>query len=126
MSDMFENTKLLVSCYETNCKKYLQKMKEERKKMFIESNELYDDYKSKKIIKKEYHKKANEIQKKYLNSNGKLQHIKCSLDKCYDLSKIQLDLLVKRMNMSTTNKKYNINDYNRIMLLNEKFILKNQ
>ncbi len=112
MSDI-DYIQQLVSCYETKCAKFQKKMKQERDKLFMISSKLYEDYKNKKISKKEFLKKGIDAENNYLNSRGHLQHIKCCLDNCYDLTKIKIDKIAKKNDY-----KYDVNDYNKIMLLN--------
>jgi hypothetical protein len=109
----------LVSCYQKKCKKYQKKMADERSKLFIISNKLFEDYNNKKITKKEFLKLGKESEKKYLNSVGHLDHVKCSLDKCYDLTKAKLDVMAKKINYDIKNDvKYDVNYHNKILLLN--------
>jgi hypothetical protein len=119
MNNNFENIRKLVSCYQKKCAKYQNKMKQERDKIFAISNKLIEDFKNNKISKKEFLKLGKEAEKKYLNSVGHLQHIKCTIDNCYDLTKLKIDNIAKKNNYKKENlNKYNEEYYNKIMLLN--------
>ena len=119
MNNDFENIQKLVSCYQKKCAKYLKKMKQERDKVFVIGNKLTEDFKNNKISKKEFLKLGKEAEIKYLNSVGHLEHIKCSIDNCYDLTKMKIDYIAKKNNLKKEKlNKYNENYYNKIMLLN--------
>ena len=108
----------LVTCYQNKCAKYQKKMKQERDKVFIIGNKLTEDFKNNKISKREFLKLGKEAEKKYLNSVGHLQHLKCSLDNCYDLTKTKIDVIAKKNNYTKPNlNKYDENYYNKVMLL---------
>jgi hypothetical protein len=114
-----DNIQKLVYCYQNKCSKFQKKMKEERDKIFLIGNKLNEDLKNKKISKKEFLKLGKEAEKKYLNSIGYLQHLKCSLDNCYDLMKAKIDDIAKKNNYKKLNlNKYDVKYHNKIMLLN--------
>lgn len=119
-----DNLNLLVDCYLKNCKNEVKIIKKERNIWVVNGDKLYNDYKNNIISKKEFIKKTDDLDKKYYNSLSYKKIAQCKLDNCYNLTKKNLDFLLKKMKYPIKNK-YNINDYIKILLLNQKFIKKN-
>lgn len=119
MNNDYENIQKLVSCYQKKCGKYQKKLKQERDKIFVITNNLTEKLKNNKISKKEFLKLGKKAEIKYLNSVEHLKHLKCSIDNCYDLTKNKIDNIAKKNNYKKENlNKLDENYYNKIMLLN--------
>lgn len=114
---MIENLLSLTNCYVTNCKKEYKARKALRTKWFNNTEKLHEDYKNKKITKKELIKKLNKIDEEYLNSVENFSLHKCEINKCYKLVKKHLDYLYEK-NKEAKKNKYTAEDYVNIMKIN--------
>lgn len=120
-----DNVIKLVKCYTKNCKKELNMFKKERDLWLKNGNKLNNDYKDGKITKEQFKEKIKILDKNYYNLLNNKKMYECQLNKCYNLVKENLELLSNRMNYKLDNKKkYTIEDYIKIRVLNQEYNLK--
>ncbi len=120
---MLDNLVLLTNCYIHKCNEELKKRKEIRTKWFKDTNKIHQDYKNKLITQKQLISKLEILDNKYFNSIENISERKCEINKCYTLVKKHLDYLSERNNINKKDN-YNINDYIKILKINNKNNLK--
>jgi nicotinate-nucleotide pyrophosphorylase len=119
---MENNLRLLRDCYIKNCEMEMKTLNKLREKWINNSVILLDNYKNKIIKKKEYIEEIKKLDDKYYKSLEFIKSGNCKINKCNELTKIQLDFLSKRINTKPKDK-YNINDFIKLTRLNTNTIL---
>jgi hypothetical protein len=108
-----------VTCYAQKCKIDVANLKKIRINWQKKLEKPRNDYMKGKITYELLMKKTLKLDNDYYNSVQHLALTQCKLKKCYDKSKKYLDALLRRLNYPIK-KKYNLNDFIKILELNKK------
>jgi len=114
-----------VDCYTKKCKNDVKNLRKIRNNWHKKQEKPRYDYINGKISYEVFVKKTLKIDNDYYNSVEHLEITECKIKKYYNKSKKYLDELLKRLNYPIK-KKYNLNDFIKILELNKKeFVLPN-
>lgn len=100
-----DNAINIIFCVKEKClleKTNVAKINVERDKKI---NILWKDYKDNKISKKEFNIKATKINGDYEKTKQNYKLVKCKIDKCYDLYKLNLFITIDNLIKKSKSKK---------------------
>lgn len=111
----------MVECNLKNCSNEYKEVISRKIKVMDECKIIIDDYKEKKLTKKEFIDKVMVIRKKHINSDIFSKFLTCGFKHCYDIHKQILDAILSYLLIINIKYKkpikYTVKDYKKIILL---------